>query len=411
MHLEKLKLIWPAILIPDRARMALPSWAGRYGVAAVCALIAFAVRYSLAPLLHERMAFMCFIPAALIAASYGGVGPGLLALGLGMALGSWFFIEPGHVFAPLRPEEWIRLAICLGTTAISVVIIDRLHRSKTRAAAMHGKLLEQRKAEESRESLAQHARELEERVAERTAKQEETFRSLEGVLYHVAHDLRAPLRAMDGFAQILFDSHTQLDPVGRDYAARIIAAASRMDQLIQDLLAYGRLTHMELRCRKIDLDVEVARVLAELGVEIKARRAEIEVRRPLNHVWANPAVLDQILVNLLSNALKFVDLNVPPRIVLGVSRQAGRVRLWVKDNGIGIDEAYRNQIFHVFGRLHSADEFPGTGIGLAIVRKGAERMGGTAGVDSKPGRGSCFWVELPKSPCELAEVRDSGEYR
>ncbi|MDB6067924.1 MAG: Multi-sensor signal transduction histidine kinase [Pedosphaera sp.] len=250
--------------------------------------------------------------------------------------------------------------------------------------------------ENAREQLAQHARDLESRVVERTAKLEESLRSLEGVLYHVAHDLRAPLRAVEGFTQLLLERQAaSFDPEEADYAARIISAASNMDELIRDLLDYGRLTHMEVPCWKIDLEGEIARVLVTLEREIKAKRAQIKVETPLPKVRANSEVLREVLVNILSNALKFVSPGVDPEIHIFARRDGGRARLSLQDNGIGIDAAHQEQIFQMFGRLHGGSHYSGTGIGLAIVRKGVERMGGAVGVESQPRHGSRFWVELP----------------
>ena len=250
--------------------------------------------------------------------------------------------------------------------------------------------------EKARQQLARHAQDLEQRVVERTGNLEETIRSLEGVLYHVAHDLRAPLRAMEGFTQILLESRpTALSAAERDSAWRIVAAATRMDQLIKDLLTYGKLSHMDLPSRKINLEARIDRALVGLEAETKSRRAEIHIARPMPHVWANPMVLDQVLANLLSNALKFVSPDSTPQISIGTEAGHEMVRLWVQDNGIGIDEHYQEQIFRVFERLEQGPGNMGTGIGLAIVRKGAERMGGTVGVESKPGYGSRFWIELP----------------
>ena len=253
--------------------------------------------------------------------------------------------------------------------------------------------------EVAREQLARHARDLERRVVERTGKLEETIHSLEGVLYHVAHDLRAPLRAMEGFTQILLESGSAaLTAVERDSGLRIVAAATRMDQLIKDLLTYGKLSHMDLPRRKINVEARIDRALVGLEPEIKSRRAEIHVARPLPQVWANPVVLDQILTNLLSNALKFVTPGSTPQIDIGAETNDQSVRLWIQDNGIGIDETYQEQIFRVFERLEQDAGHFGTGIGLAIVRKGAERMGGAVGVESKPGHGSRFWIDLPARP-------------
>lgn len=249
------------------------------------------------------------------------------------------------------------------------------------------------------EKLGHYAQNLEIRVAERTAKLEESIRSLEGVLYHVAHDLRAPLRTMAAFTEMLVESAGgELDETGKDAAVRIVSAAKRMDQLILDLLEYGRLGHLRLSFGRVPLEKFVESVLGDLMVEIRARGAEVLVIKPLPTVWADPTVVRKILPPLVRNALTFVAPQVTPRIRIWGETRDGSVRLWIEDNGIGIDREHWGRIFRVFERLHRADEYPGTGIGLAIVSKGMERLGGSAGVESKPGEGSRFWLEFPGGP-------------
>lgn len=251
----------------------------------------------------------------------------------------------------------------------------------------------------AKEQLGHYAQNLESRVAERTMKLEETIRSLEGVLYHVAHDLRAPLRTMSAFTEMLVEAAGgHLDETGKDSATRIIAAAKRMDQLILDLLAYGRLSHLRMSFSRVPLTRVVESVLYEIAGEIQARGAEVEVVKPLPAVWADAAVVRKVLPPLVRNALTFTAPNVTPRIRIRGEKRAGSVRLWVEDNGIGIDREHWGRIFRVFERLHRTDEYPGTGIGLAIVFKGMERLGGSTGVESKHGEGSRFWLEFPGGP-------------
>lgn len=246
----------------------------------------------------------------------------------------------------------------------------------------------------AQEQLRHYTTELESRVAERTAHLQQSIQSLEGVLYHVAHDLRAPLRSMASFTEILLEEYGKgFDERGQDYARRIQAAAGRMDELVRDILEYGHLAHSEAPLEKIELNHAVDAVLDQLGEDAAARGAEIRVERPLPTVLASRAILDRILSNLLCNALKFVAPDIPPRILIR-AEDGAFVRLWVEDNGIGIRREYQDRIFGVFERLHPAQEYPGTGIGLAIVRKGMERLGGRAGVESEPGKGSRFWIEL-----------------
>ena len=263
-------------------------------------------------------------------------------------------------------------------------------------------LAERKRAEEalrhSETKLRKHADDLEIRVTDRTASLQETIRSLEGVLYHVAHDLRAPLRAMQGFITLLLDDYARnLDATGKGYAKKVSSAAIRMDGLIQDLLQYGRLGHMDLPCEPVDLSARIAAVLNYLADEIKTSRGDVKVAEPLPQVWANAKVLDQVLTNLVGNALKFVEPGATPQIRIGSELGPEMVHLWIKDNGIGIDAEHHERVFGVFERLNGADAYPGSGIGLAIVRKGVERMGGRVGVESKLGSGSRFWLDLPLS--------------
>jgi PAS domain S-box-containing protein len=269
----------------------------------------------------------------------------------------------------------------------------------TTVLAITEDITRRKQAEESlrltREQLAHHAETLERRVAERTASLEETIRSLEGVLYHIAHDLRAPLRTLAGFTQLLVEAvGPQLDESTKASAERIIAAAKRMDQLILDLLAYGRLGHLRPSFRRVALVEQIEGVLLQMTAEVKARNAKVQLVEPMPAVRADPALLSQALTQLVRNAVTFVAPGVVPQVRLWAERLEGMVRLWVQDNGIGIEPEHWERIFRVFERLHRANEYTGTGIGLAIVRKGMERMGGSVGVESRPGEGSRFWLEL-----------------
>ncbi len=219
---------------------------------------------------------------------------------------------------------------------------------------------------------------------------------LETFSYSVSHDLRAPLRAMQGFAQALLEDYGgRLDSTGQHYAGRIVSAAERMDLLIQDLLAYSRLGRLALDLAPVELDAVVRDALALQDAELKERRARVNVDTPLPRVRAHAATLRQVVANLVSNAAKFVATGTEPRVRVRAEEHDDRVRLWVEDNGIGVAPEHHERVFRVFERLHGIESYPGTGIGLAIVRKGMERMGGRSGVESEPGRGSRFWIEFP----------------
>ncbi|OGG43810.1 MAG: hypothetical protein A3F84_20140 [Candidatus Handelsmanbacteria bacterium RIFCSPLOWO2_12_FULL_64_10] len=202
---------------------------------------------------------------------------------------------------------------------------------------------------------------------------------------------------MQGFADALQEDYAdRLDLTGQDYAWRIVTAARRMDTLIQDLLTYSRLSRADLRLHRIGLRGVAKDVLVQMEEEFRERNVQVTVQGPLPEVVGHRATLAQVLTNLLTNAVKFVNPDTPPRVRIWAEERDGWVRLCVEDNGIGIAPEHYERIFRVFERLHGVEAYPGTGIGLAIVRKGGERMGGRVGVESEVGRGSRFWVELLK---------------
>ena len=259
-------------------------------------------------------------------------------------------------------------------------------------AALRG---ETEKLREAEQQVRGYAAELEQRVAQRTDELAGANAQLEAFGYSVSHDLRAPLRGMQGLAQALLEDYApQLDATAQDYARRIVAEASSMDGLIQDLLAYSRLTRVELAME--DVAVKEALRLALRNVEQEAATAGAAIDPQVGDevVKANPTVLAQVLTNLLSNAIKFGG--PAPRILVDTDTVDGAVRVSVTDQGIGIEPEHQARIFGVFERLHGSEQYPGTGIGLATVKKGVERMGGSVGVESRPGEGSRFWIVLQK---------------
>lgn len=252
--------------------------------------------------------------------------------------------------------------------------------------------------EEARERTRRHAEELEARVRERTSELQEKNEALQEFCYSIAHDLQAPLRSVNGFTTMLAEEYGEkLDAEGRNYAKRVVASVKWMQDLVKDLLAYGKITHSEIWMGEVDLGQQLQAVLKELKGEIENKNAELVVDGEMPKVSGNASLICQILINLISNALKFVAPGKSPKVTIRSESGAGSVRLWVEDNGIGIAKIQHKKIFQVFERLHSSGSaFPGTGIGLAIVRKAIERMGGDAGVESEPGVGSRFWVDFKK---------------
>jgi signal transduction histidine kinase len=251
--------------------------------------------------------------------------------------------------------------------------------------------------QEAQQKLRQHAEELERRVAERTARLSETVAELESFSYSVSHDMRAPLRAMQGYAAFVQDKYgKEIGPEGVTYLERISRAGNRLDTLIQDILTYSRLSRAQLDLHPLDLEKLVEDAIHQYP-GLQAPQADIAVSRPLDPVIGHEAALTQVIANLLGNAVKFMPPGQKPVVRVFTERKGEEVRLWVEDNGIGIAAKDLSRIFGIFERIHPDKRYEGTGIGLSIVRKGMERMGGRAGVESELGKGSRFWIQLPRA--------------
>ena len=247
--------------------------------------------------------------------------------------------------------------------------------------------------QEAQEKLQAHAEELEILVEGRTAKLREIVAELHHVSYALIHDMRAPLRAMAGFADMLTRLEENYDPVeAREHARRIAVAAARLDHLITDALNYTKVLHQQLPIQPVDLS-RLLRGLIESYPNLHPDTAEIRLEEPLPVVLGSESLLTQCFSNLLGNAVKFVAPGARPHIRVHAEPVKDQsVRIWVEDNGVGIPDGVRDRLFGMFQRFNT--DYEGTGIGLAIVRKVTEQMGGSVGVESEVGKGSRFWVEL-----------------
>lgn len=317
-------------------------------------------------------------------------------------------------------------------------VVDRTAELVTVNADLRREIQDRQQAEQS---LQQLNLTLEQRVRDRTQAVEAANQELEAFAYSVAHDLRAPLRAIQGFAQVLLEDYGPLlDELGQEYVQRMATSAEHLDVLIEDLLTYSRLGRAEIHLQQVNLAALLDSILSELESVLRAKQATIAIESELPIVYAQRSVLKQILINLIDNGLKFVAAEVSPQLRIWVEPQALQpdssnippdqpqtqrpiepppiqpsqtqpsqiqpsqtqppqwIRLWIADNGIGINPNHQARIFRAFERLHGVEVYPGTGIGLAIVKRGIERLGGRVGVESAVHQGSRFWIELPIYP-------------
>jgi signal transduction histidine kinase len=229
-------------------------------------------------------------------------------------------------------------------------------------------------------------------LEERSAKLKEALAELEHMSYSIIHDMRAPLRAIIGFGDMITEKDAKLlSDESQDHLVRMKSAALRMDHLIRDVLNYAALVRGELSLQPVNVS-ELLRGICETYPEFQSRRAQISIPPDLPAVQGNEAALTQCFSNLLDNAIKFVAPGQIPRVRILGEMTGERVRISIQDNGVGIPPTMQERVFGLFQRGHNSGQ--GTGVGLAIVRKAAERMGGRVGVMSAPGRGSTFWIEL-----------------
>lgn len=254
-------------------------------------------------------------------------------------------------------------------------------------------ITDQKAAEEAIRALNQ---DLTRRVEERTAELAAQNRELETFTYSVSHDLKAPVRTLEGYSHLLLTDHAQgLGPEGRAFAERIQAAAVQMGRLIEDLLAYSRIERRSPQVAPVHLRRMAEEIVQSRGEEIRSRDVDVVLDVPDVTVMADAAGLALVLRNLVDNALKFTRDVARPQLTILVQVRDGRRVLEVRDNGVGFDMKFHDQIFNLFERLPGSEEYPGTGIGLAMARKAAERMHGHLWAEGRPGEGAAFFLTLP----------------
>jgi two-component system sensor histidine kinase/response regulator len=226
----------------------------------------------------------------------------------------------------------------------------------------------------------------------------ETVEELERYSYSISHDMRAPLRTMNGYAQILMEEcETEVSPEHFGFIRKIAAGALRLDRLIQDVLSYSVVARAKFKLQPINLD-QLTRDILEQYPGFQKPHADVQIEGRLPQVMANEATLTQCISNLIGNAIKFVQPGTEPRVRISAEKHGDKCRIWFSDNGIGIAPVDLERIFGIFVKIHSPDTYSGTGIGLSIVRKSIQKMNGEVGVESTLGVGSRFWLQLQSAP-------------
>jgi signal transduction histidine kinase len=377
----------PTLLLINRPVIIRPKWwRGQLGLLAliVACLAPITVLVGLIPagahsVTRLYIALVPILIGALGGGIFGGVWASLWVTFSVLALAPAYLVNP---YLVIEAQFFLLLSDLSGLVTGTIVTDRGLTESRLR---------------ESEQRYRQLSIELEERVTQRTAQLENKNRELETFAYAVSHDLKAPLRGIDGYSRLLLDTYAdKLDQEGRLFVQNIRQAVGHMSQLIEDLLAYSRLERRPSIREEVNLAAIIEEVLTERQLEMESRRVSFHLDLQCQHVLAEPESLSQALRNLIDNAFKFTQAVDAPLIEIGSKNSGQAVIIWVKDNGIGFDMQYSERIFDIFQRLHRVEEYSGTGIGLALVRKAMHRMNGRAWAESAPGYGATFFLEIPQ---------------
>jgi signal transduction histidine kinase len=351
---------------------------------AVAAVAASALlRLILDPIFVTESPMLAFVVGVAVASLYGGLWPGLFATVLSIFVGDYLFIEPRMTFGIWSTLDVSRVALF----AFEGIVIAYLSGQRRDSLEANRVLAEQ---------IRRHNEELDAEVRRRTAELQQSNESLETFVHTISHDLTAPLRSIRGFADIIQeDFGGQLADRGREYTERISGAVHRLEVLVHNLLAYTKLQQREITFDTVSLDRIARDVVQDMADDIQRAGGRVEADANLGSVLANADTLGLILVNLISNGLKFVPHGRAPHLRIGARPRGGMIRVSVTDNGIGIAPDDRTRVFKAFERLQTQDTYAGSGLGLALVARGVERMNGTCGVDAGEAGGSEFWFQLP----------------
>lgn len=388
----------------------------RYAFALAAVVIAFALRLSLDYKVHDKFPFATFIIATIFVAWYGGFGPSVATYVLGFLLANWFFISPRYTFEFVGLQN-IGTNITSSFVGFTIIFFGRhMHLARQRADANarraigHQKELEREVVERKRaeEAVRELNADLEKRVQERTAELVAANQELESFTYSVSHDLRAPLRHVDGYAQILREEFgPQLPEEAQKLIGKIRQGSENMGQLVDDLLNLSRIGKAELSRRPVPLGPLVEEVVNDLKQDLPNRKIDWQIEE-LPPVECDPGLVRQIFANLLANAVKYTRPREQARIEVGQSKTNGETAIYVRDNGVGFNMKYVAKLFGVFQRLHRAEEFEGTGVGLATVARIVRKHGGRVWAEGELNHGATFFFTLTGSPGEAGGMANGN---
>jgi signal transduction histidine kinase len=384
------------------ARQSLARWnlelhggrpAIRYGFSVVCVAVALGVALAFQYYGFRAVELPAFNLAIVVITWYAGIGPSVLAVVLCTACFDYFFAEPIYSFE-VSSENLPYFFLFTAWAAIMAwfVAVRRRIESDLRDARDHLQVeVEQRKHRED-EILK-----LNNELAKRAGELETSNNELESFAYSVSHDLRAPLRHVVGYSELLQkQAPSLLDEKSRRFIQTILESAKRMGNLIDDLLAFSRIGRTETKKTLVSLDPLVKEVVAEIGQDTRGRDIVWNIA-PLPVCYGDRSMLRLVIFNLLSNAVKFTRMRAPAEIEIGCADGENEVEVFVRDNGAGFDMQYVDKLFGVFQRLHLPEEFEGTGIGLATVRRIVHRHGGKVRAEGGVDYGATLYFSLPKA--------------
>ena len=366
----------------------------RYAFAIVAVAIAVAISFAVEAYQFRDVGLPVLVLVVGIVTWYAGNGPGALAVLLSAITFNYLFVEPIYSFYVYPREIPYFLLFVLAAIIVASFSAVRRRIEENLVHARDRLQIELKHREQREAEIRQLNQELTVRAAELVAANKE----LESFAYSVSHDLRAPLRHLIGYSELLQkQASNSLDDKSRRYMQTILEAGKRMGNLIDDLLAFSRIGRTETRTTAVDLQQLVAEVVSEIGAQTKGQDISWKIGS-LPVCDGDRSLLKLVLVNLLSNAVKFSGTRSPAKIEIGsVDGSGDKSEIFVSDNGVGFDMQYVDKLFGVFQRLHRADEFEGTGIGLATVQRIVHRHGGTVRAEGTPNQGATFYFSLPKT--------------